>query len=54
MTYNFAKKLHKGDRVTIKKTGYGMIIIATEVQLGRKNVSILCDDGNWYHHREVK
>ena len=54
MTYRHAKKLNNGDAVTIKKTGQVMRVVSTEVQLGRKNVSIMCEDGNWYHHTEVK
>jgi hypothetical protein len=54
MVYRNALKLHKGDEVTIKKTGYVMMVVTTETQLGRKNVNIMCEDGNWYHHTEVK
>ncbi len=54
MIYRNAKALHKGDEVTIKKTGQIMMVVFTEVQLGRKNVNIMCEDGNWYHHTEVK
>ena len=54
MVYTKALKLHKGDEVTIKKTGSVMMVVTTETQLGRKNVNIMCEDGNWYHHTEVK
>ena len=54
MSYGQAKKLHKDDEVTIKRTGCVMRVVYTEVQLGRKNVNIMCEDGNWYHHREVR
>ena len=54
MVYRNALKLHKGDEVTIKKTGCIMMVVTTETQLGQKNVNIMCEDGNWYHHTEVK
>lgn len=54
MTYRDALKLHNGDEVTIKKTGCVMLVVSTETQLGRKNVNIMCENGNWYTHTEVK
>ena len=52
MTFTNAKKLHNEDEVTIKKTGVILTVISTEVK--EKTVTILCDDGNEYHHREIK
>ena len=52
MTFANAKKLHNEDEVTIKETGVILTVISTEVK--EKTVTILCDDGNEYHHREIK
>jgi hypothetical protein len=38
MTFANAKKLHNEDEVAIKE----------------KTVTVLCDDGNEYHHKEIK
>ena len=52
MTYAQAKKLHNGDEVTIKESDRVMTVVTTEVH--KKVVIIMLDDGNMYHHRDVK
>ena len=52
MTFANAKKLHNEDEVTIKETGVTLSVISTEIK--DKTVTILCDDGNEYHHKEIK
>lgn len=54
MIYRYAKNLHNGDEVTIKNTGRRMLVVTTTIQLGRKQVEILCEDGNWYNHKEIR
>lgn len=54
MTYATAKKLHRGDEVTIKETGRTLIVLDTTVRLGRKEVIVLCEDGYEYRHTEIK
>ena len=53
MCFEKARKLKVLDLVTIKRTGWHMRVLATETQLGRKQVNIMLDDGNWYNHKEV-
>jgi len=52
MTYRQAKKLHNGDEVTIKESDRVMTVVSTEIH--DKAVIIMVDDGNMYHHRDVK
>ena len=52
MTFANAKNLHNEDEVTIKETGVILSVISTEIK--EKTVTILCDDGNEYHHRDIK
>lgn len=52
MTFANAKNLHNEDEVTIKETGVILSVISTEIK--EKTVTILCDDGNEYHHKEIK
>ena len=52
MTFANAKNLHNEDEVTIKETGVILSVISTEIK--EKTVSILCNDGNEYHHKEIK
>ena len=53
MTYRNAKRLHNEDEVLIKEEGIYRYVISTEVDEEHKRVIILCDDGNYYHHRDV-
>ena len=52
MRYRDAKKLHNEDQIRVKKTGRVLSVVETDVT--SKNVTVLCDDGNEYHHTEIK
>lgn len=52
MKYSEAKKLHNEDEVTIKETGVVLTVINTDIR--DKYILIECDDGNTYHHRDIK
>lgn len=52
MTYRNAKKLHNEDEVAIKETGCVLTVVNTTVN--EKSVIIECEDGNVYHHKDVK
>ena len=53
MLFKHAKRLHNEDEVTIKKTGRIMQVVETKVDHDTKQVEIMCEDGNWYNHKEV-
>ena len=52
MKYRYIKKLHNEDEVALKSTGEVLTVVETTVS--EKHVNIMCNDGNWYHHKEVK
>jgi len=52
MTYKQAKALTNEDEVAVKKTGC-VLQVVDRLIFNDRDVEILCDDGNWYHHREV-
>ena len=52
MKYRNAKRLHNEDEVTVKKTKRIMRVITTEDILS-KDIYIMLEDGNYYHHSEV-
>lgn len=54
MTYQQAKKLHNEDEVTFKLTGRVMRVIEIRICEDTHDVSVLCDDGHWYHHRSLR
>lgn len=54
MQYRYAKKLHNEDEVTIKKTGEIRTVIETVDYFKEKFVLITLNDGNTYHHTEIK
>lgn len=57
MTFRNAKKLHNEDEVTIKETGRVLRVLNAYVlddPLFTKCVLIECEDGNTYHHTEVR
>lgn len=54
MDYKHARKLHNGDEVLRKSDGEPLMVLSIEEHIGRKTVLIYCDDGQEYHHREVK
>ena len=54
MKYKDALKLRYGDEVLNKKTGLAIVVSFIERYEKDKTVYVFCDDGNEYHHREVK
>lgn len=54
MTYDDAKRLRSEDEVLCKETGKSLYVISTDIDPERKKVIVLCDDGNFYHHRDIK
>ena len=54
MKYIYAKRLHNEDEVISKESGASLYVISTEVDTENKNVFVYCDDGNTYHHTEIK
>ena len=54
MRYRNAAKLHNEDEVIRKSDSASLYVISTVVNTLDKSVIILCDDGNAYHHRDVK
>ena len=57
MTFRDAKNLHNEDEVTIKATGQVLRVLNAYVlddPMFTKCVLIECEDGNTYHHTEVK
>lgn len=52
MTYHNAKKLHNKDEIAVKETNTVLTVISTTVN--DKTVIVECDDGNKYHHRDIK
>ena len=56
MRYRDALKLHNEDEVTVKETGAVLRVICHTSDFHRclPSCMILCDDGNTYHHRDVR
>lgn len=55
MKYRYAKQLHNGDEVTIKETGAVLTVVeAYKPEPTKNTIIVLCDDGNEYHHRDVR
>ena len=52
MSYHDAKKLHNEDEVIRKSDDRSLYVVEIEVQ-DDKNVLVVCDDGNTYHHTEI-
>lgn len=52
MTYRNAKKLHNEDEITVKNTNTVLTVISTTIN--DKTVIVECDDGNKYHHNDIK
>lgn len=52
MLYRNAKKLHNGDEVIIKSSGYSQYVVDIEIQ--EKDVFVRCDDGDLYHHTAIR
>ena len=55
MKYVDARKLHNEDEVTVKETGEVLTVIdAYQPDENVKVILVECDDGNTYHHRDIK
>ena len=54
MTYRNVKKLHNEDEVISKKSKASLYVIQTIVNEDKRQVTILCDDGNEYRHTEIR
>lgn len=53
MLYKYAKDLHNGDEVIIKHTNEIVTVIGITYKDDKK-IIIMCDDGNEYHHKDIK
>lgn len=56
MRYKYATKLHNEDEVTLKKTNQTLTVLYTEVcnDTPKPAVLVTCNDGNTYHHTEIR
>ena len=59
MKYNDAKKLHNGDEIIVKETNEILTVLQAYQprplnNIVRKIILVECDDGNTYHHRDIK
>lgn len=54
MKYIDAIKLHIADEVICKRNNDVVYVEKIYDDIMRKQVHILCDDGNWYHHNEIR
>lgn len=52
MTKRQAEKLHNEDEIMVKETGEILTVLSVEVY--DKKVLVFCDDGNTYHHRDIR
>lgn len=52
MTYRDALKLHNEDEVTVKATNTVMQVV--EIITHKTYVEVLLEDGNYYHHKDIK
>ena len=52
MCYRQAKNLHSEDEIRTKK--HGNVLAVVSVEIHPKDVIILAEDGNKYHHTEVE
>lgn len=51
MLYRHAKKLHNEDEVYCKQKRKHLKVV--EVIVDPYDVYVLCNDGEWYHHRTL-
>ena len=51
MTYKMAKTLHNEDEVIRKSDNCSLFVVS--VNITERDVTLLCDYGNEYHHTEV-
>jgi len=54
MRYNEAKKLHNEDEVIDKVTGESLFVVEVKHDAAHRDVYILCDNCEWYHHRRLR
>ena len=54
MKYADAKKLHNKDEVFCKDTNSCLHVIQIDIDAPHRDVYVLCDNGEWYHHRTLK
>lgn len=54
MTYSAAKKLHNGNEVLRKSDGCPLYVTNTEHHTDKKTILIFCNDGECYHHKDIK
>lgn len=47
-----AEKLHNEDEITVKKTGEVLTVLSVDVY--NKMVLVHCDNGNVYHHKNIR
>lgn len=53
MTYGNAKKLHNEDEVIVKGSNAVLRVLDTIDDQARKLVTVYCDDGQTYEHKEI-
>lgn len=54
MTFEQAKKLHNEDEVQDKFIPGILRVVDTKIDNPHRDVYVLCDDGQWYHHQRLK
>lgn len=47
-----AEKLHNEDEITVKKTGEVLTVLSVDVY--NEMVLVHCDNGNVYHHKDIR
>lgn len=53
MLYKYAKNLRNGDEVIIKQTNE-IVTVIDIIYIDDKKIIVMCDDGNEYHHKDIK
>ena len=54
MTYQNAKRLHNEDEVIHKYTNKLLRVVEVTDDAAHKDIYVLCDDGETYHHRTLR
>lgn len=55
MRYTDAIKLHSGDEVMMKGRGnHVCTVLEVRIDAANRDCFLFCDDGNTFHHTEVK
>ena len=52
MTRRQAEKLHNEDEIMVKETGEILTVLSVDVY--HKMVLVHCDNGNVYHHKDIR